>query len=218
MYSQQPIQFYDIPEYKYPDGLISEEFIGVQDKQKRKISYDRYNDEKEITQTVYHAEKIFSEEKVNVESNLSAVEWHYCRKEDNTDILAKRENGTIHMSGTFKGKQQDKSFKIGEGLWYQLMDASLPAFVKSDLDDILFYSIGTGDNQGAMSLGEFEAKKVGEETISIDRKDYNCIKVSMVITMFAWAWTGFYWYDKSTAQLMQSGTSKGIQSVKSIDG
>lgn len=218
VYSLQPIQSYDIPEYKYPENVISAEYVNTEGGEKRRLGYELYNDERVITQTILHEDKKWSEEEFHVEPNLSSVMWHYCRKDNDTDIRAERENGIIRMSGTFKGKKQDKSFKIGEGLWYQMMDMSLPAFVKSELEEILFYSIGTGDNQGAMSLGEFAAKKIGEETVNIDGNEYSCIKVSMVITMFSWAWTGLYWYDKQTGQLIQSGIQKGkneiIQYVK----
>ena len=113
------------------------------------------------------------------------------------------------MKGTFKDKPQDKSFSISNGLWYQMMEMSLPAFVNSSLDEILFYPIGTGDNRGAMSLGEFAAKKIGTEVINVNGKDYTCTKLSLVLTMFSWAWTGLYWYDQETGQLVQSGTQKG---------
>ena len=113
------------------------------------------------------------------------------------------------MTGNFKGKPQDKSFQIGDGLWYQMMDMCFPAFAHSKLDEILFYPIGTGDNRGAMSLGEFAAKKIGTEKVSIDDKTYSCIKISLVLTMFSWAWTGLFWVDTATGQLVQSGVKKG---------
>ena len=73
----------------------------------------------------------------------------------------------------------------------------------------LFYPIGTGDNRGAMSLGEFAAKKIGTEKVSIDDKTYSCIKISLVLTMFSWAWTGLFWVDTATGQVVQSGVKKG---------
>lgn len=36
---------------------------------------------------------------------------------------------------------------------------AMPAFIASAEKEIVFYSIGTGDNRGAMGLGEFAAKK-----------------------------------------------------------
>ncbi len=128
---------------------------------------------------------------------------------DNTDITAVRENVTIALNGSFKGKPQDKSLSISEGLWYQMMDLCLPAFAASELDEILFYSIGTGNNMGAMSLGEFGVKKIGTEDVTIDGKTYSCKKLSMVLTMFSWAWTGIYWIDTETGLLVQSGEKKG---------
>ena len=76
-----------------------------------------------------------------MEPNLSAVTWQYLRPSDNTNLRAERKNGIIRISGTFKGKPQDK--------------------------------------------------------------------VSFALTAFTWAWTGLFWYDQETGQLVQSGTQKG---------
>ena len=91
---------------------------------------------------------------------------------------------------------------------YNLLDAG-SLIGSTELDEILFYSIGTGDNRGAMALGEFAVKKEGSDNVTIDGTEYSCDKISMVLTMFSWAWTGLYWYDKKTGQLVQSGTQKG---------
>ena len=208
-YSQSPIQSFDIPDYAYPEGLVSAEYESVDGAQGRKLFFDRYAEEKLITQITYKDGKKLSEEEFYVEPNLSAVKWHYLRPSDNTEINAVRENGTISLKGSFKGKPQGKSFNIGEGLWYQMMDMSLPAFVASGLDEIVYYPIGTGDNRGAMSLGEFAAKRLGSEDVTVNGETYSCVKVSLVLTMFSWAWTGLYWYDVKTGQLVQSGIKKG---------
>ena len=118
------------------------------------------------------------------------------------------------MTGAFKGKEVDKKLKIGEGLWYQLMDQAMPAFIRSLQEEILFYSIGTGNNRGAMSLGEFAAQKISEESVETAGKTYNCIKISFVLTMFSWAWTGLYWYDKETGILIQSGEKNAKGSIR----
>jgi hypothetical protein len=81
----------------------------------------------------------------------------------------------------------------------------MPAFIASEEKQIVFYSIGTGNNRGAMGLGEFAAEKAGEETITVDGRSYDCVKITLVLTAFSWAWTGFYWYDKKSGQLVQSG-------------
>ena len=208
-YSQKVIQSFDIPDFTYPEGLISAEYVKTDGKESRTISYEHFAGEGVITQTTCHNGEKWAEETFTVEPNLSATKWTYLRPSDNTDITAVRDNSAITLKGSFKGKAQDKSLSISEGLWYQMMDMSLPAFAVSKLDEFLFYSIGTGNNMGAMSLGEFGANKVGEEDVTVNGKTYSCVKINMVLTMFSWAWTGVYWYDKETRQLIQSGEKKG---------
>lgn len=208
-YSQKPIRFYDIPGYTYHDNVKTMSYESSDMKIIRKVDVSAYAVEKQIEQTVTHDGLEWAKEIFTLDTNLSVLEWHYHRDQDNTDITAVKENDFINMTGTFKGNRQDKKFKVGDGLWYQQMDLAMPAFIHSSLDEILFYSIGTGDNRGAMSLGEFAAKKIGEEEVSIGDLTYSCVKIKFVLTMFSWAWSGYYWYDKKLGQLVQSGESKG---------
>lgn len=208
VYSQSAIASYDIPDYSYPEG-VSEIELTADDGTQRKVDVSRYGTDGEITVTVSRDGEVYSEEKCVVEKNLSAILWEYKRSSDGTDITAERKDGFIHMTGTFKGKPQDKTFRIADGLWYQTMDMAMPAFIASAQEEIIFYSIGTGNNRGAMGLGEFAAKKCGEESVEVNGKTYRCDKISFVLTQFSWAWTGYYWYDKQTGQMVQSGEKKG---------
>lgn len=209
VFSQKPIQAYDIPAYCYPADVASLTYVREDRAETRKLQISRFAEEKKIEQTVSREGKAWSTETYTVEENLSAVKWRYTRPSDHTEIEAVRENDFIRLTGSFKGKAQDKRFRIGAGLWYQMMDMAMPAFIQSDREEIIFYSIGTGNNRGAMGLGEFQAKKLGEETVAVNGVSYSCNKVSFVLTMFPWAWTGLYWYDKATGQMVQSGEKKG---------
>lgn len=209
VYSQKPIKFYDIPEYTYHDEIKTINYESSDKKITRQVDVSGYAAKKQILHTINHDGLDWSREIFTLDTNLSVLEWHYRREQDNTDITAVKENDFIKMTGNFKGKPQDKKLKIGDGLWYQQMDLAMPAFIQSSLDEIIFYSIGTGDNRGAMGLGEFAAKKTGEEEVSIGDASYSCIKIKFVLTMFSWAWSGYYWYDKKSGQLIQSGESKG---------
>ncbi len=208
VYSSNPIASYDIPEYSYPEGVTEIELVS-EDGSERKVDVSRYSTDNEISVTIFKDGKVYSEEKCKVGKNLSAEKWHYVRACDNTEVTAEKADGYIHLTGTFKGKAQDKTFRIEDGLWYQTMDMAMPAFIASAQEEILFYSIGTGDNRGAMGLGEFAAKKCGEETVELNGKTYKCDKISFVLTQFSWAWTGYYWFDKKTGQMIQSGEKKG---------
>ena len=209
VYSQKPIKSYDIPEYTYHDDVKTISYESSDKKITRQIDVSGYAVEKQILHTITHDGLEWSNEIFTVDTNLSVLEWYYHREQDNTDITAVKEDDFIHMTGTFKGKRQDKKLKIGDGLWYQQMDLAMPAFIQSHLDEILFYSIGTGDNRGAMGLGEFAAKKIGVEEVTIGDASYLCVKISFALTMFSWAWSGYYWYDKKSGQLVQAGEIKG---------
>ncbi len=214
VFSQKAISSYDIPDYAYPSDVSKLLYRKADDTEVRRVDLSGYENKGEISQTIRRNETVWSEETFRVERNLSCTRWQYKRPSDQTELVAQKDGGTIRLSGTFKGKVQDKTFKIGDGLWYQMMELAMPAFIASDEKQIVFYSVGTGNNRGAMGLGEFAAEKAGEETISVNGKSYDCVKISFVLTAFSWAWTGFYWYDKQTGQLVQTG-EKGKNAEKS---
>lgn len=209
VFSQKEISSYEMPEYAFPEGRNEYSYISADGKIERTINTEKYASEGVLRNTTKQDGEVFASEEIKVNSALSANEWTYSRPSDGTELHAVREDGIIHLTGTFNGKPQDKRLNIGEGLWYQFMDINMAAFVKSEHKEILFYSIGTGNNRGAMGLGEFAAKKLGEESVAVDGKTYEAVKVSFVLTMFAWAWTGIYHYDKNTGMLLQSGEKKG---------
>ena len=205
VFSQKAISSYAIPDYSYPDGVSGMRYRRSDNTEVRCVDVSGYADRAEITQTLLRDDTPWSQETFHVADNLSCTGWHYSRPSDQTELLARKEGDYIKLSGTFKGKEQNKTFKIGDGLWYQMMDMAMPAFIASDEKQIVFYSIGTGNNRGAMGLGEFAAEKSGEESITVNGQSYDCVKITFVLTAFSWAWTGYYWFDKKSGQLVQTG-------------
>ena len=214
VFSQNAISSYDIPDYAYPADVSTLQYQKTNGTERRCLDVSGYAEKGEMTQTLTRDDAIWSEETFHVERNLSCMRWQYKRPSDQTELHAQKDGDYIKLSGTFKGNAQSKTFKIGDGLWYQMMEMAMPAFIASDEKQIVFYSIGTGNNRGAMGLGEFAAEKVGEEMITVNGSTYDCVKISFVLTAFSWAWTGFYWYDKQTGQLVQTG-EKGKNAEKS---
>lgn len=213
VYSASELRSYEIPDYFFPERAGVLTYVSDDGRTERVLYTDKLRSERKLTHITRIDREQFTIEEFTAEPNLSVNSWKFRRPSDDTELTAVRENGVIRLKGKFKGKAQDKNLNIGDGLWYQLMDEAMPAFIKSGHEEILFYSIGTGDNPGAMGLGEFAARKLGEESVTVDDKTYRCVKVSFVLTMFSWAWTGLYWYDAETGILIQSGEKKGLDAV-----
>lgn len=201
---------FDVPTYTFPEGEMEFTYASAKDMDHkanaRKYDLSRLATESVVVHTTNKDGAAWATEECTLQDNLSLTAWHYLRPEDDTDLNAVLEDGNIVLKGKFRGKNVDKSLHLGEGLWYQLGEMNLSAFVKSDLEEMCYYSIGTGNNRGAMTLGEFAAKKVAEETLEVHGRNVDCIRVEVVLTMFAFAWTGLYWYDKETGVFIKSAT------------
>lgn len=209
VYPYTEYKSFDVPAYSFPEEESTYTYAGEkvgQETEVRNYDISKRQAESVIVHTVKKGGEVWSAETCDVQENLSLTSWQYVRPEDDTDFQAVLEDGNIIIKGSFRGKNVDKCLKLGDGLWYQLGEMNLCAFVKSELEEILFYSIGTGNNRGAMTLGEFAAKKVAEETIEVKGKNVDCVRVEVVLTMFAFAWTGLYWYEKETGLFVKSAT------------
>lgn len=202
---------FEVPAYSFPETELTYNYVGERAGQQTEIRHYDISKRQTESTIVYTPEKdgnVWFTETCGVQENLSLTNWQYVRPEDDTDFRAVLENGNIILKGKFRGKHIDKCMKLGDGLWYQMGEMNLCAFAKSDLEEILYYSIGTGNNRGAMTLGEFAAKKVAEETVEVKGTNVDCVRVEVVLTMFAFAWTGLYWYEKETGLFVKS-TTKG---------
>ena len=59
-------------------------------------------------------------------------------------------------------------------------------------------------------LGSDPAKNIRNTTDikTVNGKSYDCIKVSLVLTMFSWAWTGIYHYEKIRVYLFRAARKR----------
>ena len=155
------------------------------------IQLDYLDKKDSIIQETFHTKK-----------NLETTEWSYTKSSEGTDIKAVVNYDTVTLTGKFKNKEVNKKFRLDSFPWMQMSMFDLCSFAKSDHERISYYSIGT-EGRGALSWTEFESLKVGDETIEIGDKKYECIKIETIISEYSFIWKGFSWHDKETGTLVK---------------
>lgn len=165
VFSQKAISSYALPNYTYPSNVSKLQYQKSGDAEVRCVDASCYSYKGEISQTILRNGTVWSEEVFRLRAICPCTRWLYKRLSDQTDLIAQKDGGIIKLSGTFKGKAQEKTFKIGDGLWYQMMEMAMPAFIASEEKQIVFYSIGTGNNRGAMALANSPLKKTEKKPL-----------------------------------------------------
>lgn len=142
------------------------------------------------------------QETFQTKRNLETTEWSYTKASDGTDIKAVANDNSITLTGTFKNKEVNKKYPLDSLPWMQMGVFDLCSFAKSGYEKISYYSIGT-DGRGALELTQFDSQKEGDETIEVDGKKYECIKIGTVISEYSFIWKGYSWYDKEIGTLIK---------------
>lgn len=147
------------------------------------------------------------------EQNLLTKEWAYNNESGGNQLYGVWENGNVSLSGQFNGKTVDKRFDMSGKLWMQMGEFNLCSFAKAQEEEINYFSIGTGENRGALEMTEFTSRKEGIEIIEVSGISYECIKISTVISKYSFIWTGYGWYEKESGKLIRY-SSKGNEQDK----
>lgn len=135
--------------------------------------------------------------------NLITRGWNYENTLNGTKLQASKIGNVVTLTGVFKHKNVEKQYNMEGKLWLQMGEFNLSSFAKSKEREIHYFAIGTGDNRGALEMTEFTSNKVGMEQIVVENQSYDCIKISTVITKYAFIWTGYGWYEKETGRLIR---------------
>ena len=98
--------------------------------------------------------------------------------------------------------------------WNRLYREYLGVEVPNDREGVLQDSHWSGGSIGyfpSYALGSAygaQLLKKMKETIDVDGRQYDCVKLTFVLTAFTWAWTGLYWYDKNSGQPVKTGEKR----------
>lgn len=142
------------------------------------------------------------QETFQTKKNLETTEWSYTKASDGTDIKAAANDNSITLTGTFKNKEVSKKYPLDSLPWMQMGVFDLCSFATSGYEKISYCSIGT-DGRGALNLTQFDSQKEGDETIEVDGKNYECIKIGTVISEYPFIWKGYSWHDRETGILIR---------------
>ncbi|HAR63694.1 MAG TPA: hypothetical protein DF296_12200 [Candidatus Margulisbacteria bacterium] len=135
-----------------------------------------------------------------LDNHFNTLEWTYSNPEEKTTINAQKKDNNILLKGIYRGNAISKSYTIDEHPWKEFFPADLSQFVVSDKSEIVFWCIAVFD-PGAMEIGEFSAKKDGEEVIKINGKSVNAVHLKITFTDWKSVfWQGDFWCRREDGQ------------------
>lgn len=129
------------------------------------------------------------------DQNFKTLSWHYIRFGEHTDVLAKRTPEGVSITGYLDDDELDEFEELDDDEpWIQLfpMNPGMEQFIKSDKDEIVFWSIGT-ESPADMEINSFKAEK--EE--SGYNEEFGCKVLRVNFSPTGWKsyfWDGDYYF------------------------
>jgi len=139
---------------------------------------------------------------------LGTEEWVLRDEKENHNFTAQRTNDQIKIWGTFQGESVEKTVDIDERLWFNKLDHGLSEFAVSEQHELSFWVLKLLSDLDPLKM---EAKKVGTESLTIDGKTYEAVKVKLTIDNFMLSklWSAELWYRASDGLFLRYEGSNG---------
>jgi hypothetical protein len=171
-----------------------------------KVEYEKYTSI--TTDTGY---KISSEfEEIIADRDFRQLRWNRKGTDDAhnpMDVTATRDGNRVLLTGSYKGKRIEKNYPINRYPWSQCAQFSLESFVRSGDASSRFWAISIHD----LDIFEMEARNTGTETVRINGKNIETIRVRIGPTGFASAfWHADYWYRKTDFRYIRYEAVNGM--------
>lgn len=135
--------------------------------------------------------------------------WQHQDEKEKHDFEAIRKGEEIHIQGIFQGKDIDKTVEIDKKRWLNKLDHGLSDWVLGEEEELVFWTLKLSSDLDPI---EFNAQKVGEESLTVAGTQYQAIKVKLTLDglLLSKLWSAHCWYDrKSGLFLKYEGTSGG---------
>ncbi len=186
----------------YPSEEALDQVLG-------KITVKMKNISKDQTTIVRQKEvedKVINDEFV-LDKDYSLKAWTRTSEEEDTDFSSERVGDKLVIKGKINGEMIDKEIVLGSKLLYIYPKYSLSKFAMSNLGKIKFWTL----RRDKMEKLLMKARKEGEETIVVNGRDVDVIKVYYAITgkLREKHYNHNYYYRKSDGLFVKKEDNKG---------
>ncbi|WKN41648.1 hypothetical protein [Tunicatimonas pelagia] len=139
---------------------------------------------------------------------LGTEKWVLRDEKEKHDFTAQRTGDQIKIWGTFQGESVDKTVDIDERQWFNKLDHGLSEFAASDQQELSFWVLKLVSDLDPLKM---EAKKLGTESLTIDGKAYDAVKVKLTIDNFMLSklWSAELWYRISDGLFLRYEGANG---------
>lgn len=135
-----------------------------------------------------------------VDEDLETLSWSLEDPQADCFVGAVREDDTLVVTGTCRGREVDRRIPLDDRPWFQATSLSLRDFVLSDRKKVAFWTLRT-DTLKAYKL---EAVKAGGETLTVAGKAVRTVKVELHLAgWMAPLWKSHYWYAAADGSFLR---------------
>ncbi len=137
----------------------------------------------------------------------STETWIHRNDRENTQFVAKRQDNSIRIEGTFKGEKLQKTVAIDEDAWINKMDFGLSHFAMSEEETMTYWTLKLADLEPL----HFRAEKLGAERLQINGRQVEAIKIKITLKNFLLSklWSAHLWYRSSDGLFLKYEGAKG---------
>ncbi len=148
-----------------------------------------------------------------LDSEYATLSWSVKRADKGTDYSGGREGNVLYIKGKLAGKSIDKEITLDDRPLYNHPKVNLTKFVLSDQDNIEFWGL----RKATLMKYVMQAKKMGEEIITVDGQAIDTIKVYFSPTgPLKKYYRRTYYFRKSDGLFIKKKPSKGKTTVLDI--
>jgi hypothetical protein len=151
-----------------------------------------------------------------IDREYSLDKWRRVCADEDTDYIAERNGNILTVKGRIKGEVVDKELELGNKALHIYPKYSLSKFALSGMPSMKLWSM----RRDEMTLLPMQAVRKGVETITVNSKDVEVIKVYYSITgkLREKYYNHYYYFRKSDGLFLKKVENNGRVEVLVSEG